>query len=81
MRESISHYPSTEEKMGISITEEFNSVMGDSVSHDMWKKMSISDTDDNGSFGNKGQVNQLKLQSQSASNMELKALPSSQSHA
>lgn len=54
---------------------------GDSASHDMWKKMSISDTDENGNFGNKGQINQLRLQSQPASNMEVKAIPNSQSHA
>lgn len=43
----------------------------------------INDMEENGHFGNetKGQVNQLRLQNQSASNMELKGIPDSQSHA
>ena len=41
----------------------------------------VNDVEENGNFGNKGRVNQIKLQSQSASNMELKAIPDSQSHA
>ena len=40
----------------------------------------INDREENGNFGNKGQVNQLRLQSQSASNVELKGIPDSQSH-
>lgn len=40
-----------------------------------------SDREENGYFANKGQVNQLRLQSQPASNMELEGIPDSQCHA